>query len=63
MGDRVSYSHTPLGFGFDMTKASPARIYDCLLGGKDNFAVDRDAADEIRAHLPIVEEWAWRICH
>jgi len=27
--------------------AHPARIYDYLLGGKDNFPVDRDAASEI----------------
>jgi hypothetical protein len=30
--------------GVDMTKPSTARIYDVLLGGKDNFEVDRAAA-------------------
>ena len=30
---------------FDTTKAHQARIYDYLLGGKDNYAVDRAAAD------------------
>lgn len=30
--------------GVDLTKPSPARIYDVFLGGKDNFAVDRAAA-------------------
>jgi hypothetical protein len=30
--------------GVDLTKPSPARIYDAFLGGKDNFAVDRAAA-------------------
>ena len=30
----------------------PARIYDYLLGGKDNFAVDREAAGKITQALP-----------
>ena len=30
---------------FDTTKAHQARIYDYLLGGKDNYAADRAAAD------------------
>jgi S-adenosyl methyltransferase len=29
----------------DTTKPHPARIYDYLLGGKDNFAVDRETAE------------------
>ena len=29
----------------DTTKAHPARIYDYWLGGKDNFAADREAAE------------------
>jgi len=29
----------------DTTKAHPARIYDAWLGGKDNFAADREAAE------------------
>jgi hypothetical protein len=31
---------------------SPARIYDYLLGGKDNYPADRQAGDEIVARLP-----------
>jgi S-adenosyl methyltransferase len=31
---------------FDITKAHQARAYDYLLGGKDNYAADRAAADE-----------------
>ena len=30
----------------------PARIYDHLLGGKDNFPADREAAGEITRHWP-----------
>ena len=43
---------------FDITTAHPARVYDYLLGGKDNFAADRAAAEAIievsqigRAHV------------
>ena len=35
---------------------SPARIYDYLLGGKDNYPADRQAGDEIAAYLPNVRE-------
>jgi len=31
---------------------SPARIYDFLLGGKDNYPADRDAAHELLAAVP-----------
>jgi O-methyltransferase involved in polyketide biosynthesis len=31
----------------DVTRPSIARIYDCLLYGKDNFAVDRAAAEKL----------------
>jgi hypothetical protein len=33
---------------------SPARIYDWLLGGKDNFKIDRIAGEEVEARLPEV---------
>ena len=32
--------------------ASPARMYDYWLGGKDHFAADRAAADQIARHIP-----------
>src|SRR5215469_12786902 len=39
----------------DTTVAHQARIYDYWLGGKDNFAVDREAAKQaIAAYPPIV---------
>ncbi|WP_433165223.1 SAM-dependent methyltransferase [Kribbella sp. CA-247076] len=38
--------------GFDMSKPSIARTYDYLLGGKDNFAVDRAFGDKFIHDLP-----------
>ena len=40
--------------GLDTTVAHPARIYDYWLGGKDNFAVDREAAEQVIAANPNV---------
>lgn len=42
----------------DQTKPSVARIYDYILGGKDNFAVDRAAADRAFERLPDVRNVA-----
>lgn len=39
---------------FDPTKPSIARVYDYLLGGKDNFAPDRDLAEKLLAISPSV---------
>lgn len=41
----------------DVTTANVARMYDYFLGGKDNFAADRAAADQLTAlvpHAPLV---------
>lgn len=38
----------------DTTKAHPARIYDYCLGGRDNFAVDRETADSVLKVWPSV---------
>src|SRR5579859_1687606 len=51
-GDR-----SPMGAGWvppsiDTSIAHPARMYDYYLGGKDNYQVDRDAAEEVLAVLP-----------
>jgi hypothetical protein len=45
--DRLS----PLA-GFDTRVAHPARVYDYWLGGKDNFAADREAAQQVLAAQP-----------
>jgi hypothetical protein len=38
--------------GKDPAQPAAARIYDYLLGGKDNYAVDRAAADKVLAVAP-----------
>jgi hypothetical protein len=35
--------------GLDTGVAHPARVYDYWLGGKDNFAADREAAERVLA--------------
>ena len=38
--------------GFDTSVPSPARMWNYWVGGKDHFAADREAADEIMAAMP-----------
>ena len=38
--------------GIDTSVAHPARVYDYWLGGKDNFAADREAAERVLAVTP-----------
>ena len=40
--------------GVDTSTPNVARIYDYLLGGKDNFAADRQAAEQLIAAIPDV---------
>jgi S-adenosyl methyltransferase len=40
---------------FNATQPHIARVYDYLLGGKDNFAADRAVADRIIALMPAVQ--------
>ena len=37
---------------FDTTVAHPARVWDFLLGGKDNFAADRTAGEQLLQVMP-----------
>lgn len=39
-------------FGVNLEVAQPVRLRDALLGGSDNFAVDRDAAKKLTSALP-----------
>jgi S-adenosyl methyltransferase len=48
-GDGVAESPS-----FDTSVAHPARVYDYLLGGKDNYEADRAAAEAISAISPNV---------
>jgi S-adenosyl methyltransferase len=43
---------------FDSSIAHHARIYDYLLGGKDNYAADRQAGDALKAAYPAMVELA-----
>ncbi len=48
----VAGERSPVSLGFDTTVAHPARVYDYWLGGKDNFAADREAAERVLAAAP-----------
>lgn len=47
--------------GVDATRPSIARVYDFMIGGKDNFAIDRMAAERALAIIPDAPE-AGRAC-
>ncbi len=42
------------GSGLDTTVSHSARIWNYWLGGKDNFAADREAGDRVAAMLPSI---------
>lgn len=41
---------------FDVTVANPARMWDYWLGGKDNFAADREAAQRVQKAVPSIQD-------
>jgi S-adenosyl methyltransferase len=45
--------------GVDLSRPSPARLYDYYLGGRNNFQVDRDAAAMIMKVVPELRDIAW----
>ncbi|WP_280265378.1 SAM-dependent methyltransferase [Nocardia wallacei] len=44
---------------FDTDELSSARVYDYLLGGKDNYDVDRDMARQMLSSAPEIKTLAW----
>jgi hypothetical protein len=44
--------------GFDVTVASPARVWNYWVGGKDNFAADREAGEQILRAMPTLRDIA-----
>jgi hypothetical protein len=56
--DRAEDTGAPAGTPakIDTTVAHPARVYDYWLGGKDNFAADREAAERVLAVTPGLRE-------
>ena len=45
--------------GVDVTRPSPARLYDYYLGGTSNFRADRAAAEHMRTLMPELSDAAW----
>jgi SAM-dependent methyltransferase len=48
----------PSSNGIDVNVPSVARMYDYYLGGKDNYAVDRDASEELLKVVPSTQALA-----
>ncbi|TDC76386.1 SAM-dependent methyltransferase [Streptomyces hainanensis] len=43
----------------DLSRPSIARVYDAVLGGKDNYEVDRVVADQVRLDMPHISDVGW----
>jgi hypothetical protein len=57
-GQEAAGETQPHGVSFDASVAHPARIYNYWLGGKDNFAADRRAAQEVLDVMPLIAQVA-----
>jgi S-adenosyl methyltransferase len=49
----------PIPEGVDPGKPTPARMYDYFLGGTNNFEVDRQLGDRLKALVPEIGDSAW----
>jgi hypothetical protein len=47
------------GTEIDLSRPSIARVYDAVLGGKDNYEIDRVVADEVRRSIPHISDVGW----
>jgi hypothetical protein len=55
MSDGMAWTHRPAGYQppeIDTTVPHSARVYDYILGGKDNYPPDREAAEQMLAGWP-----------
>ncbi|MEO3750942.1 SAM-dependent methyltransferase [Streptomyces sp. B6B3] len=43
----------------DLSRPSIARVYDAVLGGKDNYEIDRMVADQVRVNMPHISDVGW----
>jgi S-adenosyl methyltransferase len=64
--DEILGTHNPMAdstprspVDLRLDRPTPARMYDYFLGGKDNFAVDRDAAERVKQAIPNTYEIVW----
>lgn len=58
MPDPIAAAAVPVTAGGDATRASVARVYDAFLGGKDNYAVDREVLRRVRKVAPEARDLA-----
>jgi S-adenosyl methyltransferase len=58
-GAAVGLSAGDIPPGVDITRSSPARLYDYFLGGTNNFPVDREVAEKLKAASPDAVDALW----
>jgi SAM-dependent methyltransferase len=56
-GDALA-TDRPAPVGVDPTRASIARVYDAFLGGKDNYAIDRETLAKVESVAPAAKDLA-----